>query len=813
MSTGVFFRGAAFATCLLLGTSVAGAQRVADPLERLISLRLIAVSLADALRAVERAGEVRVSFSSDLLPAHGTVSLEREHTTVGAALRDILRGTELGLVVAGTGHIVILHAPLVRSAPPAGDGQRGAGEPSASASQQMDRVLVMGTPAAGAPERELTTAVTVVSRDAIGSSGAAGMAEQFRASVPGVVAWNLGQAGPVAQVGSVRGSSSFSANYLKTYLDGVELASPYLLFAVDPALLDRIEVIRGPQGSALYGSDAISGVAHLVSNKGTIGERGPPRLDASLSGGPVASEFVARPARTQHHTVQLSGASGLTAWQASGTLTDGGAWVTGLHSRSASVLTSGRAIAGPVLLEATVRATALDFNAPVSPQLMSVLGTRAAPRLVAAATDQRLRIATWGFTAVHEVTQAWKQTLIVGYDRNWGALAPQRNAATVADALLGASAEDARRFSVRYGTSLRLSPSSEVQSTITAGVEYSHLDRERSGTSDVINGDPAAAAATRSVALYADTIDNAGAFEQLKVEVGTGLVLVGGLRGEHNSTFGTGCGTAWSPMLGASLVRDIGRVSAKLRAAYGRGIRPPPPSARRALATREYRQLPNSALAPEAQSGVEAGAELYFSRVVSLSFTAFDQQADGLIQHVLPSPRTAPRSVQLQNVGRISNRGMELAGELHWAVLSAEASFATVASRVEALSPSYTGDLRVGDDVPEVPDWSGAASVTARVRRLSAFVGATWLGPWTGYDWLGYYRALAAGEPAPALRDHWLLYRARVRPQLSLSQQVSDRLDWFTRVDNVTNEQHDTRDNLQVAPGRTVWVGVRFATR
>jgi hypothetical protein len=32
------------------------------------------------------------------------------------------------------------------------------------------------------------------------------------------------------------------------------------------------------------------------------------------------------------------------------------------------------------------------------------------------------------------------------------------------------------------------------------------------------------------------------------------------------------------------------------------------------------------------------------------------------------------------------------------------------------------------------------------------------------------------------------------------------------RVDNLTNEQHDARDNLQVTAGRTVWVGagVRF---
>ena len=677
----------------------------------------------------------------------------------------------------------------------------------------MDRVLVMGTPAAGGPERELATVVSVVSSEQLRATHAAGMAQQFREAVPGVVAWDLGQAGPIAQVGSVRGSSSFTANYLKTYLDGVELASPYLLFAVDPALLDRIEVIRGPQGSALYGSDAISGVAHLVSRKGNIGDAARPRLEATLAAGPVASDFASATAVAQHHVLTASGGAPLASYQLSVARSDDGAYVTGSHSRSTSLLVGARGVVGPVLVEGTARATTIDFSASVSPLLASVLGARAPPRIEAAAAGRAIDARTFGLTLVHEPSHAWKQTLVVGHDRNWGALAPQRNPATVADALLGASAEDARRTSVRYGTSLRTRVSDAVLSTLTAGVELSRLERQRSGTSEVINGDPAGATASRAVALYVDTVTNSGAFAQWKVDVHRSLVLVAGVRGERNSSFGAGYGTAWSPMAGASLVRTFGDATAKLRAAYGRGIRPPPPSARRALATREFRQLPNPGLAPESQSGFEGGVEFYRSNQFSLSMTGFDQRAEGLIQHVLPNPRTAPRVIQLQNVGRISNRGLELQGSARWAWFTADASFATVASRVEALSKSYGGDLRVGDDVPEVPRWSGAASVAATRGTFSVSAGAAYLGPWTGYDWLGYYGALVAGDPAPALRDHWMRYASTIRPRLSLAQQVGERFSWFGRVENLTNAQRDTRDNLQIVAGRTVWVGVRLATR
>jgi len=244
----------------------AGVQVRDDPLARPLAVHLNAVTLDDALRAVEQGAAVRLSYSSDLLPPSVRVTMEREQTSVAEALRDMLRGTGLGMAVAGSGHIVIL-----RSATGVPNGEPESGRDSVSrrgsstSPQLMDRVLVMGTPVAGAPERQLATAVSVVTSRSIREAQAGGMADVLRFGVPGVVAWDLGVSGPIAQIGSVRGSTSFSANYLKTYLDGVELASPFMLFAIDPDIVDRIEVIRGPQGSALYGSDAISGVSTLIT--------------------------------------------------------------------------------------------------------------------------------------------------------------------------------------------------------------------------------------------------------------------------------------------------------------------------------------------------------------------------------------------------------------------------------------------------------------------------------------------------------------------------------------------------------------------
>ena len=90
---------------------------------------------------------------------------------------------------------------------------------------------------------------------------------------------------------SIRGASSFGLSYPKIYIDGIEVANPLLVTRFAPDAIDRIEVIRGPQGSALYGTDAISGVVNIVTRHegtGADGEHAMLRTTAGL----VQSDFA-----------------------------------------------------------------------------------------------------------------------------------------------------------------------------------------------------------------------------------------------------------------------------------------------------------------------------------------------------------------------------------------------------------------------------------------------------------------------------------------------------------------------------------------
>ncbi len=780
----------------------------ADILGRLISIRLADVTLETALHRVEQLGSLRMSYSSDIVPVDRHVTVARDQAPVGAVLQELLHGTDIDVVVTPSGYVVLVRRPGYRlpvvTGDAGGDGVALAPLSVTSLStraQVMDRVIVMGTPAMGAPERELASAVTVMTAAQIAASGATTMGELLRAGIPGVVAWDLSGSGPFAQLGSVRGSSSFTANYLKTYVDGVELASPYLLFAVDPYSIERIEIIRGPQGSALYGSDAISGVVQIVTRRGTPAAHWHPHTEALLSGGLSASRYVDGSSGRQHHSLLFTTGGGMTSLGVGGTWASAGEIVPGGGSGYRGTYGGFRHVVGPLRTEGTFRYADVLFTAPANPLLR---GQDLPASLTAPSGEQRIEDETYGLTFDLQPGSRMRHTLVLGVDRHAGAIPPQREPATVADALLGATQERVLKSSLRYSSTFDLLERGATSSALTVGVDRSQLARERLGVKSDVAG-----AGEGLAALYHDDIANTGIYGQVKVDVARALFLTAGLRGERNSTFGEDYGTAWSPMLGAALTRDVGGSTLKLRAAYGKGIRPPAPSARQAISTVKFRQLANPQLQPESQSGVEGGVEWYLGDRASLSVTAYAQNASGLIQQVIVNPETE-QAIQYQNVGRIANRGLEIEASSRVGALRAAVTFAMTSSRVRALSSTYSGDLAVGDHVPEVPGTSGELSLNWRRGRLELSAGTTFIGKWPGYDWAAYYGSQAGDTLATTATSYRREYPSLVKPFVGVTRSFGDDLEWFGRIDNLTNVQRNERDNLQITPGRTVSVGVRL---
>lgn len=123
----------------------------------------------------------------------------------------------------------------------------------------LDELVVTGT-VLPTSIREVPTPVTIVSRADIERLDPRNVAELVRTAVPGAV---YSAEGPGARYGafSVRGVSGLgAASTLKVYVDGAEVADAAYVTNLDPSIIERVEVISGPQASTIYGSRAISGV-------------------------------------------------------------------------------------------------------------------------------------------------------------------------------------------------------------------------------------------------------------------------------------------------------------------------------------------------------------------------------------------------------------------------------------------------------------------------------------------------------------------------------------------------------------------------
>ena len=134
-----------------------------------------------------------------------------------------------------------------------------------SATKVVDPVVVTATKLE-TPALQLGASVTVVDGEDFNTYHYPSVDEALR-SVPGVEIRRSGSFGKTTSI-SIRGANPSQVQVL---VDGVRVKSPTLgqaeISDIAPDLIERIEVIRGPQ-STLYGADAIGGVVNFITKKG-----------------------------------------------------------------------------------------------------------------------------------------------------------------------------------------------------------------------------------------------------------------------------------------------------------------------------------------------------------------------------------------------------------------------------------------------------------------------------------------------------------------------------------------------------------------
>lgn len=831
----------------------------AVPLERRVSLHVREVSAEEALRAVLRGTDVEVRAMSPgqiLLVRHrgreaAPADPPRPDTAfalVSGRVTDSLSGApvaravvsvdepamqtltdeagEFRLTTVPEGERVIRVRRIgylqgVRRVTLAGGAQRVDFVVAASPGQ-LNQVVVTGT-AVPTEVKAIPTPISVVTGNDIEQAGLARVDDILRGMVPGALKVGTGERDGYPGI-SFRGGTDFGQDYatspMKVYVDGVEMAYADAISQLDPRIVDRIEITRGPQASTIYGSGAIGGVIQIFTKKGSTS--GHTEVSAQLSAGGLQSQWRDKPTLQQDHALSVSGGTSELSYQLTGAYNATGAWAPEYKSRRASYFASARHARGPLEVDLTGSLSQRQYDiATIEPYVVEQIRSRRwktpfdAFYTTPFYPDVQRQSMTMGMNATYTTRSWWQQHLTLGYDRYdnpRGTSAPRR--LTPADTLRSFSEFTQARASAAYSSTFTATLGGVASGSVVLGGDHWSTAEDVESGSKRSDGTFMAGRSYISKPRYS----NSGVWAQAQLGLGQSVFLTAGVRGDRNDNFGTENGTAVAPRVGLAYTRDMGFAVAKARVSYGEAIRAPLPyqkdESRINLPT--SLQEANPDLGPETQRGYDAGAEFYFGARTSVKATYYNQHIDDLISTVvLSAPGDTTEVSRYENLGRVANTGWELEGSAGRGPVTALATYSIFNSVAKRVAPAALGDgfqqYHVGDRLLMIPRSSGGLTLRFDRGRTGLSVGATYVGSFRNYDYIRYYSdRFGPTATTQAPRTYIVDYPSSVKWTVGLTQRLTPHVAGFIHIDNVGNSYAAEIDNTVAMQGRLTMAGVRL---
>lgn len=612
---------------------------------------------------------------------------------------------------------------------------------------------------------------------------------------PGVTVAQTGQRGGGASL-SVRGGEP---NHNKVLIDGVpvnEAGGSYDFADLTADNVARVELIRGSQ-SAIYGSDAMTGVLQLFTHRGSASD---PELELAVEGGSFA--FNRQFARVSGANGGFDYSAGFTHLRA-----DGRDRNSDYQNRIASTNL------GYIFNARTqMRLTARSEN--------SGLGSPGATASFFPDPDERAkrRRVTTVARLDDQTAKGWRQSLSFAYsESNLLSFDPVAQDLTHPDtppiSLIDAGGVRSdrsdylnihyRRRGLRYQTDL--APLSGR--FITAGLEY---EEERAVF------DSGFAGLNRVAPMRA----NAGAFIQGQFAYASRMLFNIGVRVEHNRAdvpqalsktlfdLGSqpyagkvGFGTEVTPKIGALLLLRRGGLQSqggptRLRANYGEGIKAP-------TMLEAFSQNPlllgNPALRPERSRNFDVGLEQFFwSDRVRVEGVYFKNRFRDRIAFIAdlatfggPVKLADGRLTHFINHDRATAKGFELslsARPSRW--LRFEGAYTLLDAKLDAASDvfdSATGTLitnpEIGLPLYRRPRHSGSVSIAFTRRSFDANLDGVFIGKRRDYDPAFFSRFDPQGRP--------IYNGGYTKLDLAGSYRFNSFISFFGRIENLLNQDYE----------------------
>src|SRR5438874_10547015 len=166
-----------------------------------------------------------------------------------------------------------------------------------------------------------------------------------------------------------------------------------------------------------------------------------------------------------------------------------------------------------------------------------------------------------------------KNTLVIGVDgyRLSSVNVEATPLISSSDSALRAASGDATRASVRLSSVAEVGTLDDVLAKFTFSADHSLLRDETLGGTATTSGE---SVAWRTMS---------GAVSQIDASINNNVFMTWGFRLERDIGFATSDRVMSLPMIGGAVVTDLGPATFKLRAAYGKGLRPAEAAARNTL--------------------------------------------------------------------------------------------------------------------------------------------------------------------------------------------------------------------------------------
>ena len=569
--------------------------------------------------------------------------------------------------------------------------------------------------------------------------------------------------------GTVTGSST-NPTSVKVIVDGVEESATALTF-LDPNEIEKIELLKGPMGSALYGTGSSTGVLQIFTRKGN----GATKIEFKSMFTARNDKYADANPLTYQYTLSLSGGKPDFGYKLSGNYSlypiSRYALNNGIDENSYGLNGNVNGNIGNFKIQLGFNATYRNNGSAVSPTTIYLIALNEGwpnasnlKKITTLSTDCESKTTSLdlNLNIKQMISNNIYHNITLGSSQNSSETIYNTATTTTSGTYYPYPTSGGIRQTIRYFMNWTQPVFTDYSIDITGGVDvrrqaYYSTTEYYSTALNLLGISRSTTTITSGSRSQSESITK-GFFAEGVWGYKNCLFFTTGLRLESDNSYGGDIG--WYPMskFGLTYVFSLGNFTLKPRVAYGKSTEAVNVTYKldRTVISGSYTYIykGNPDIKPEHQDGYEIGADIFFTNNYSLSFTYFNQRVRDKTQSSYTKLDAYTYIYTYLNAASITNNGFEISAKGIIAPFMLELNYSYVNSRYGAgyntttASTSASTYIYDGGRIILLPSTTIFARLSYNLpaylslceKRGSLSFDVAYKGHWLSHDYYSYYK-------------------------------------------------------------------------